>query len=163
MRCIVENGHSGIEYTIIRGCQSVGLDLCPLVKSRDEPFHPSRPEPTPTTPSADLREWVPADDMVHFVLEAMELVPMHRFKVNTHGGGSRQYHPRMMMALLIYCYANGVFGSRRIEAATYRDIGVRYLCADTHPDHDTICKFRRENFEAVSVPAFFRFCCWLGS
>ena len=40
----------------------------------------------------------------------------------------------MMRALLVYCYANGVFGSRRIEAATYRDIAVRYLCADTHPD-----------------------------
>lgn len=98
----------------------------------------------------DLREWVPADDMVHFVLEAVEQVPMHRFKVNNHSGGSKQYHPRMMLALLIYSYANGMFGSRRIEAATYRDIAVRYLCADTHPDHDTICKFRRENFEAVS-------------
>ena len=43
-----------------------------------------------------------------------------------------------------------VFGSRRIERATYRDIGARYLTADTHPDHDTICKFRRENFEAVA-------------
>lgn len=56
-----------------------------------------------------------------------------------------------MLALLIYSYANGVFGSRRIEAATYRDIAVRYLCADTHPDHDTICKFRRENVEAISA------------
>ena len=99
----------------------------------------------------DLRDWVPADDMVHFVLEAVEQVPMHHFKVNNHGGGSKQYHPRMMLALLIYSYANGIFGSRRIEAATYRDIAVRYLCADTHPDHDTICKFRRENFEAVSA------------
>lgn len=56
----------------------------------------------------------------------------------------------MMLALLIYCYANGIFGSSRIERATYRDLAVRYLCADAHPDHDTICKFRRENFEAVS-------------
>lgn len=98
----------------------------------------------------DLREWVPADDMVHFVLEAVDQVPLEAFKFNTRGSGSKQYHPQMMLALLIYCYANGVFGSRRIEAATYRDIAVRYLCADTHPDHDTICKFRRENFEAVS-------------
>ena len=75
---------------------------------------------------------------------------MHRFRVNERGSGSAQYHPRMMLALLIYCYANGVFGSRRIERATYRDIGARYLTADTHPDHDTICKFRRENFEAVA-------------
>ncbi len=98
----------------------------------------------------DLREWVPADDMVHFVLEAVEQVPLARFQVNKRGSGSKQYHPRMMLALLVYCYANGVFGSRRIEAATYRDIAVRYLCADTHPDHDTICKFRRENVEAIS-------------
>ncbi len=99
----------------------------------------------------DLREWVPADDMVHFVLEAVEQVPLDRFQVNVRGSGSKQYHPRMMLALLIYCYANGVFGSRRIEAATYRDIAVRYLCADTHPDHDTICKFRRENVDAIST------------
>ena len=98
----------------------------------------------------DLREWVPADDLSHFVLGAVERVPMHRFRVNERGSGSAQYHPRMMLALLIYCYANGVFGSRRIERATYRDIGARYLTADTHPDHDTICKFRRENFEAVA-------------
>jgi len=99
----------------------------------------------------DLREWIPKDDMVHFVLEAVEQVPLSCFKVNRRGSGSKQYHPRMMLALLIYCYANGVFGSRRIEAATYRDIAVRYLCADTHPDHDTICKFRRENVEAIST------------
>ena len=98
----------------------------------------------------DLREWVPEDDLSHFVLSAVERVPMHRFRVNTRGSGSAQYHPRMMLALLIYSYANGVFGSRRIERATYRDIGTRYLTADTHPDHDTICKFRRENLEAVS-------------
>ena len=97
----------------------------------------------------DLREWVPADDMVHFILEAVEQVPLAHFQVNVRGSGSKQYHPRMMLALLIYCYANGVFGSRRIEMATYRDIAVRYLCADTHPDHDTICKFRRENLEAI--------------
>lgn len=98
----------------------------------------------------DLREWVPEDDLCHFVLEAATQVEVSRFKVNRRGGGSEQYHPHMMLALLIYCYANGIFGSRRIERATYRDVGVRYLCANTHPDHDTICKFRRENFEAFS-------------
>lgn len=98
----------------------------------------------------DLRDWVPEDDLSHFVLAAVERVPMRRFRVNTRGSGSAQYHPRMMLALLIYCYANGVFGSRRIERATYRDLGARYISADTHPDHDTICKFRRENFEAVA-------------
>ena len=98
----------------------------------------------------DMREWVPEDDLAHFVVEAVDRVPMSAFVVNERGTGSAQYHPRMMLALLIYCYANGVFGSRRIERATYRDLGARYITADTHPDHDTICKFRRENFEAVA-------------
>jgi hypothetical protein len=69
--------------------------------------------------------------------------------VNTRGSGSKQYPPRMMLALLIYCYSNGVFASRRIERATYRDVAVRYLTGDTHPDHDTICEFRRENGKVV--------------
>ena len=98
----------------------------------------------------DLRDWIPDDDLVHFVIEAVERVGMSAFKVNHRGTGSAQYHPRMMLALLIYCYANGIFSSRRIERATYRDIGVRFVAANQHPDHDTIATFRRENFEAVS-------------
>ena len=51
---------------------------------------------------------------------------------------------------MIYCYANGIFSSRRIERATHRDIGVCFVAANRHPDHDTIARFRRENFAAVS-------------
>jgi len=98
----------------------------------------------------DLREWVPEDDMVHFIIESVEGMKLQRLKVNERGTGSRQYPPEMMLELLIYCYANGIFSSRRIERATYRDIAVRYLTADTHPDHDTIATFRRENFDAVA-------------
>nr|CRH06992.1 transposase [Candidatus Magnetococcus massalia] len=98
----------------------------------------------------DLREWIPEDDLAHFILEAVKRVPLERFKVNRRRTGSAQYHPQMMLALLIYCYANGIFGSRRIERATYRDIGVRFITADTHLDHDTICTFRRVNGEAIS-------------
>ena len=98
----------------------------------------------------DMREWVPDDDLVHFVVGAVEGMDIRSFKVNERGTGSAQYPPRMMLSLLIYCYANGIFSSRRIERATYRDIAVRYLTADTHPDHDTICTFRRENFSAVA-------------
>jgi transposase len=59
-----------------------------------------------------------------------------------------------MLTLLIYSYANGIFSSRRIERATYRDIGVRFVAANLHPDHDTIAAFRRSNkaaFEAAFV------------
>jgi len=99
----------------------------------------------------DLRDWVPEDDLVHFVIATVESMDLSAFKTNERGTGSEQYPPWMMLGLLIYCYANGVFSSRRIERATFRDVAVRYLTCDKHPDHDTIAKFRRENFEAVAT------------
>lgn len=106
---------------------------------------------TPLLLVPDMRDWVPEDDMVHFVIEAVNGVDMGAFRTNQRGTGSRQYPPRMMLGLLIYCYSHGLFGSRRIERATHRDVGVRVLAGDTHPDHDTICKFRRENKEAFAA------------
>lgn len=106
---------------------------------------------TPILLPQDMREWVPEDDMVHFVIEAVERLPLESFQVNHRGAGSRQYPPRMLLALLIYCYCYGIFSSRKIERATYRDVAVRFLTGDTHPDHDTICTFRRRNKEAISA------------
>lgn len=97
----------------------------------------------------DLREWVPEDDLVHFIIEAVERVDMKQFAVNHSGSGSAQYDPRMMLALLIYCYANRIFSSRRIEQATHLNVCVRFVAVNTHPDHDTICTFRRGNFAAI--------------
>jgi len=98
----------------------------------------------------DIREWIREDDLVHFVIEAVEGMNLSHFHVNKRGSGKAQYPPRMMLSLLIYCYSMGIFSSRRIESATYRDLSVRYLCANTHPDHDTICSFRKRNFELIS-------------
>jgi transposase len=105
---------------------------------------------TPMLLPADLRDWVPEDDLVHFVIEAVKTLPAGEFVVNERGTGYAQYPPSMMLALLIYCYANGIFSSRRIERATYRDLGVRFLSGDTHPDHDTICSFRRQNEKLIA-------------
>lgn len=108
---------------------------------------------TPMLLPADLRDWVPEDDLVHFVIEAVKTLPTGQMVINERGTGYAQYPPSMMLALLIYCYANGIFSSRRIERATYRDLGVRFLTGDTHPDHDTICSFRRQN--AALIGKFF--------
>ena len=93
----------------------------------------------------DLRDWVPADHLAHFILDAVEELDLRQVKVNTRGTGDAQYPPTMMLGLLIYSYATGCFGSRRIQQSTYENIAVRLLTADTHPDHDTICAFRRGN------------------
>lgn len=100
----------------------------------------------------DLKDWLPQDDIAHFIVAAVERVRLGEFRTNPQAGGKPQYHPRLMLALLVYSYANGVFSSRRIERATYRDIGARFIAANTHPDHDTIAAFRRVNraaFEAA--------------
>jgi transposase len=100
----------------------------------------------------DLRDWLPEDDVAHFIVAAVERVPLGAFQVNPRPSGKPQYHPRLMLALLIYAYANGIFSSRRIERATHRDLGVRFVAANLHPDHDTIAVFRQVNkaaFEAA--------------
>lgn len=106
---------------------------------------------TPMLLPPDMREWVKNDDLAHFILEAVEGSELRGARVNERGSGSAQYPPRMMLAVLIYSYATGVFSSRVIEAMTYRHVSVRYLAANHHPDHDTICKFRRENGELIKA------------
>ena len=106
---------------------------------------------TPMFLPCDLREWVPEDHIVHFILDAVEQIPTAHFHVNHRGTGSEQFPPAMMLALLIYCYATGRFGSRTIERATYSDVAVRYLCANTHPDHASICEFRVSNKAAFAA------------
>jgi transposase len=107
-------------------------------------------------PPPDAKAWLPAKDVAHFVVAAVERVPLGAFAVRPIPGGKAQYDPRLLLALLIYCYANGIFSSRRIERATYRNIGVRYVAANLHPDHDTIAAFRRVSraaFEAAVLQA----------
>lgn len=98
----------------------------------------------------DLKEWIPENDIVHFVIEAVKAVPIGVFASNENGTGDEQYHPQIMLALLLYCYSHGIFSSRRIERATWKDVAVRYICGNHHPDHDTICAFRVGNEKAIS-------------
>jgi len=116
---------------------------------------------TPMVRPCDLRDWLPGDHIVHFILAAVEQLPLHHFHVNARGPGREPYPPAMMLALLIYGYATGRFGSRTIEAATYSDVAVRYLCANQHPDHASICAFRTANepaFAAAFTPVLQMAC-----
>jgi transposase len=100
---------------------------------------------TPMLLPPDLRDWVPADHLAHFIIDAVEALDLRQVKVNTRGTGDAQYPPSMLLGLLVYSYATGTFGSRRIEQSTFDHVAVRLITADTHPEHDTICTFRREN------------------
>ena len=105
---------------------------------------------TPLLLPPDLRDWVPASHLAHFVVDAVEELDLRQVKVNERGTGDAQYPPSLLLGLLIYSYATGTFGSRRIEQSTHDNVAVRLLTADTHPDHDTICTFRRENKALLS-------------
>jgi transposase len=103
---------------------------------------------TPMLFPVDMRDWLPEDHLVFFIIEAIEKIGVTGFKVNRSGSGSEQYPPEMMLALLVYSYVTGRFGSRTIEAATYTDVALRYICGgQAHPDHSVICAFRKDNKE----------------
>jgi len=104
---------------------------------------------TPMLFPEDMRDWLPENHLVHFVVDAVNQIGVSKFKVNKRGTGSEQYPPEMMLSLLVYSYATGRFGSRTIEAATYTDVAMRYICGGVaHPDHSVICAFRKDNKEA---------------
>ena len=105
---------------------------------------------TPMLLPPDLRDWVPADHLAHFVIDAVEALDLREIRVNTRGTGDAQYPPTMLLSLLVYSYATGTFGSRRIEQTTYDNVAVRLITGDTHPDHDTICTFRAQNKALVT-------------
>ena len=93
-------------------------------------------------PSID--EWLPEEHLARFIVEVtdqLDLSAIHKHYTGT--GGSAAYHPKVLLSLLFYGYATGVFSSRKIERATYDSVAFRYIAANTHPDHDTIATFRK--------------------
>jgi transposase len=77
------------------------------------------------------------------VVEIVDQLNLDRLKNDYAGRGSEAYSPDMLVALLFYGYATGVFSSRQLERSTYDSVAFRYVAANSHPDHDTIATFRR--------------------
>ena len=96
----------------------------------------------PITLPGNLEGWLDGNDLAHFIVEVVEVLDTHEIEAAYRGGGSAPYPPKMLLALLFYCYAKGIFTSRKIERATYELIPVLYLTGGTHPDHDSINTFR---------------------
>ncbi|SEM23671.1 IS1182 family transposase [Halomonas daqiaonensis] len=92
-------------------------------------------------PSVD--EWLPDDHLARFVVEVVEQLDLSALTRRYAGRGHKAHHPGVLLSLLVYGYATGVYSSRKIERATYDSVAFRYLAANTHPDHDTLATFRR--------------------
>ena len=92
-------------------------------------------------PSVD--EWLPDDHLARFVVEVIDKLDLSELVGQYAGRGSDAHHPAVLLGLLIYGYASGVFSSRKIERSTYDSVAFRFVAANTHPDHDTIASFRR--------------------
>ena len=90
-----------------------------------------------------LQDWLPEGHLARFVVEVVERLDLRTLKESYAGRGSQPYNPEMLVALLFYGYATGVFSSRKLERSTYDSVAFRYVTANTHPDHDTIATFRR--------------------
>ena len=73
----------------------------------------------------------------------VEQLDLSALKSVYNGRSSDSYNPEMLLALLFYGYATGVFTSRKIEKATYDSGAFRFIAANDHPDHDTIASFRK--------------------
>jgi transposase len=96
---------------------------------------------------ADMMEWLPGDDIVHLIAEAMAMMDLSEFEASYKLGraGQAPFAPRVLLALLIYAYSQGVRSSRAIERLCGRDAGYRFIVGDNIPDHTVIARFRQRH------------------
>jgi transposase len=100
-----------------------------------------------------LHDWLPDGHLARFlvdVVSALDLSAIYKSYQEKDGRGQAAYAPEMMVRLLLYGYATGVYSSRKIQTRTFEDVAFRYLSGDQHPDHATIAEFRKRHLDALS-------------
>ena len=108
---------------------------------------------TPYLFPPSVQDWLPETHLARFVVEVVEGLALRDLSDEYAGRGSAAYPPQMLVSLLFYGYATGVFASRKLERATYDSVAFRFIAANTHPDHDTIATFRQRFSERLK-PVF---------
>ena len=91
-----------------------------------------------------LREVLPPDHLARFIVDVVAQLDLSKIYQQYSEQGAPPYAPEVLLGLLFYGYATGVFSSRQIERATYEVIPFRFIAGDMHPDHDTIAHFRQQ-------------------
>jgi len=90
-----------------------------------------------------IQDWLPEKHLARFIVDIVSQLDLRPLAEAYAGKGFKAYHPEIILSLLFYGYATGVFSSRKIEKATYDSVAFRFISANTHPDHDTIATFRK--------------------
>jgi transposase len=98
-------------------------------------------------PSVD--EWLPEKHLARFVVEVIDGLDLRVMRGSYRGSGSASYPPSLLLGVLVYGYATGVFSSRKLERASYDSVAFRFIAANQHPDHDTIAAFRRRFLQEI--------------
>ena len=90
-----------------------------------------------------MSDWLPEHHLARFIVEIVEQLDL-KARDRAYGtSGSAPYHPALLLSVLVYGYATGVFSSRKLENATYDSVAFRFVAADEHPDHNTLNPFRK--------------------
>jgi transposase len=106
---------------------------------------------TPYLFPPSVQDYLPDDHLARFVVDIVDQLDLNHLSAVYTGRGSKPFHPAMLVSLLFYGYATGVFSSRKLEKASYDSIAFRYICANTNPDHDTIASFRKRFLPELSA------------
>lgn len=105
---------------------------------------------TPFLFPPSIEDWLPEDHLARFVVDIVEQLDLRCLNESYAGRGSKPHNPSMLVALLFYGYAVGIFSSRKLERSTYDSVAFRYIAANQHPDHDTIANFRKRFLKELS-------------
>jgi transposase len=98
-----------------------------------------------------VEEWLPQRHLARFVVEVVDGLDLSAMSKSYRGSGSASYHPAVLLSLLVYGCATGVFSSRKLERATHDPVAFRFIAANDHPDHDTIATFRRRFLKEIEA------------
>lgn len=112
------------------------------------PYDPAQVLLLPAAP----QDWLPPGHLAYFISDTIEALDLKGFYARYEGGGSRNqpFHPAMMVKVLVYGYATGVFSSRKIARRLHEDLAFRMLAAGNFPHHRTICDFRARHLKELS-------------
>src|SRR3972149_2773978 len=98
-----------------------------------------------------MSDWLPNQHLARFIVEIVEQLDLKAMERTYGTSGSDAFHPALLLSILMYGYATGVFSSRKLENATYDSIAFRFVAADQHPDHATLNPFRKRFLKEIEV------------